>query len=69
MFRGLSPSSKKILTLASKVSDQVGFKHTGKEALILDSKTPMKNILTEDLNELTARNFLRSNFRVTKLAE
>jgi len=35
----------------------------------LDSQTPIKNIRIEDLNELTARNIKRTNFKTAKLVE
>lgn len=67
MFRGLSPSSEKIMELASRVSLQVDFRPSNKNASVLESKTPIKNILSEDLNELAARNFDRANFSISKL--
>ena len=35
----------------------------------MDSQTPIKNIRIEDLNELTARNIKRTNFKTAKLVE
>jgi hypothetical protein len=70
IFRGLGPESQRsILNVASKIGTKVGLKSKQTEAWILDSKTPMKNIRIEDLNELTARNIKRTNFKISKVVE